>query len=190
MSIRITETKEDSALIKRKKSSVIKKYSPTRSKSIEEANDLTVYLFSLGRIDEALAILKSYSENSPFVESRYERWEASCFAMLLQSHIEKLKGNSKEHQRLLEIVDNDSFNPSHWVSRLTFNEFMDSIEAGIDHIDGATKNEKMKVRVEGFLVLLNATYFWCNKWEQFIGKEIDIEKATTNEINKIKYAVL
>ena len=189
MSIEIIENKEDSTLIKRKKTFVAKKYSPTRSKSIEDANELAVYLFAMNRFDEALVMLKSYSEMSPFVEPRYERWEASCFAMLLQAHIEKLHGNIGENQRLINKVCSDLFNPSHWVEGFSFEEFLASIEEGINNLDGATKNEKLKVRAEGFLLLINAYYSWCNKWSHFSDREMEIEKAMVNELNKISEVV-
>lgn len=189
MTIKIAENSEDSILIKRKKISVAKKYSPTRSRSIEEANELAVYLFAMDRLDEALTMLKSYSEKSPYMNSKYERWEASCFAMLLQSHIERLQGNSTEHKRLLSIINNELFSPSNWVKSISFDEFISSTEAGADHIDGASKGEKLKARAEGLMILINAYYCWCKKWDHFFGRDSEIQETIMGELHKIREVV-
>lgn len=185
MSIEIEQSNEDTAFIKRKKASVSKKYGPTRSKSIEEANELAVYLFALGRLEEAEVLLKSFSEKSPFVHPRYERWEAACYAMLLQAHIMKLVGNEREFERLVGKSCNDQFNPNHWFKNDDFDEFTDSVRAGVDVFDGVTKSEKLSARAEGILALLNAIYIWPNKFESFKARKSELEQLLTEEIDRL-----
>lgn len=185
MSIDIKIIESDSKSLKRKKESVSKKYSPTRSKSLEAANELAVILFSLGRKDESLEMLKSYSEKSPLEVPRYERWEAACYAMLLQSHIEKISGNELEFQRLLDQVNNECFNPNSWFTENDFDEFINSTRTGVDHIDGATRGEKLQVRTEGVLALLYAYYFWSKRWPEFSRRASEIELALKEELAKV-----
>jgi len=187
--INIQFKEQDSNILRKKKDSVQKKYCSTKSKSIESANELAICLFSLNRQGEALEFLKSYSENSPFEKPRYERWEASCYAMLLQAHIEKLTGNIKEYERLISIVNNDYFTPSHWAIKFDFEEFINSINDGVDNLEEATKSEKLAVRCEGVLVLLNAYYIWSTKHLKFEERLSDIEIAIENELNKINSIV-
>ena len=187
MSIIIRDLEEDSSSLKRKKTSVLKKYSPTRSKSIEAANELSVILMALGRDNEALELLKSYSEESPFEAPRYERWEASCYAMLLQAHLEKLSGNETEFLRLTDKVGSDHFNPNNWFSESDFDEFIGSIDSGIDHIEGATKSEKLLVRAEGVLALLVALYLWSTKWSAISKRTPDLRQAIREELKRVAF---
>lgn len=186
MCINIKTLEADSKVIKRKKSSVAKAFSLTRSKSIEVANELTVILFALNRYDESLFLLKSYSEKSPFDVARNERWHAACFAMLLQSHIERIQGNITESQRLLVKVNNDHFNPSNWFTENELDDFLHSIDKGVDELDGVTKAEKLQVRAEGVLMLLVANYLWTAKWSSFSRRVSDIEYALNLELGKIR----
>jgi len=108
--INILENKSDNAFLKRKKKSIAKKFGPTKSKTIEEANQLCTYLVVLGRTTEVYEVLKSYVEEIPFVENRWERRIATCQGILLLAYLEKLMGNMKEATRLNNIViDNDYY---------------------------------------------------------------------------------
>jgi len=185
MSIDIQDSDSDSKSLKRKKTSVLKKYSSTSLKSIESANELSVVLFSLGRNEESLKILKSYSEQSQLEIPRYERWEAVCYAMLLQAHIENILGNERESRRLLERVDNEYFNPNSWFTENDFDEFVNSINTCVDSIEGATKSEKLQVRSEGILALLYAYYFWSKKWGNFKKRLTELEQAIEVEAKKV-----
>jgi hypothetical protein len=109
--IKIIENELDNAFLKRKKKSVLKKFEPTKSKTIEEANLLCAFLVAVGRSAEAYEILKAYTENIAFIEHRWERRIATCQAILLQAYIEKKSGNIDESNRLNEIVNNNDYYP-------------------------------------------------------------------------------
>lgn len=109
--INIIENELDNAFLKRKKKAALKKFELTKSKTIEEANLLCAFLVATDRSAEALEILKSYSENIPFIEHRWERRIATCQAILLQAYIEKKNGNIDETNRLNEIVINNDYYP-------------------------------------------------------------------------------
>lgn len=93
--VSISEKSEDCAFIKRKKKSILRKYSPTRSKSIEEANFLAAYLLSLSRNKEAESLLESYAPALTLDEHRPQRWDASCLAKALLAFV-CLDGNRRE----------------------------------------------------------------------------------------------
>ncbi len=100
----IIECAEDNAFIRRKKISARNKFSTLRSQTIEEANVLSVFLFSIDRFDEAYRLLKSYAEEIPFNEHRWQRWEATCQGLLFLAYLEGLKENDEESLRLTNIV--------------------------------------------------------------------------------------
>ena len=186
MTIKIFDKIEDSPFIRRRKKAVLNKYSPTRSKTIEKANNLAIYLCATGQFNEAEKMLKSYSENSPFERSRYERWESACFAMLLQAHLMKEKGEIKEFNRLLNITKNDFFTPNNWFKEGDFEEFMSSIRSGMEEVCDLTKNEKVEIRAGGIFALLVALYIWTERWKTFEIKSNEIYEAIGLELKKIR----
>ena len=105
----LVDNDQDNAFLKRKKKSIRNKFKPTQSNTIEEANLLAVYLVVIGRTDEAHKLLKSYAEEIPYDEHRWERWEATCKAILLLSSLEQNLGNKQESERLCKIVLNNDY---------------------------------------------------------------------------------
>lgn len=190
MTITIIEHPQDSAFIKRRKKSLLKKYSPTRSRSLEEANHLAVYLYSLERSDEAEQLLDSYCEYSPFEKPRYERWEAACFAMLFNAHIKQEKGAQDESKRLLKKVDNELFKPNHWFGEHDADEFIRSIQNGSNAMLDCSHNDICQHHAEAYLALLYALYFWSRKWVTFQEREHDIHLCIKQELNRIKSLIV
>ncbi len=100
----IIECAEDNAFMRRRKISARNTFSTMRSETIEEANILSVFLFSIDRVEEAYRLLKSYAEEIPFNEHRWQCWEATCQGLLFLAYLESLKENDEESLRLTNIV--------------------------------------------------------------------------------------
>jgi hypothetical protein len=107
--LNVVDEEIDNAFLRRKKKSVRNKFKPTQSKTIEEANLLCVWLIVVGRKREAYDLLKSYATEIPYDEFRWERWEATCKAILLLSYLEQEKGNIEQSNRLNSIVLNQDY---------------------------------------------------------------------------------
>lgn len=102
--LEVAESELDNAFIRRKKKALLKKFIPTQSKTIEEANCLVVYLLVLERATEAYDLLVSYAEKIPYDQNRRERWEATCKAILLLAFIERSRGNDEVSDKLNQVV--------------------------------------------------------------------------------------
>ena len=187
--IDVSENETDSTFLKRRKRVVLKKYSPTKSKSLEEANELAVYIYATDRAEEAEQLLDSYSEKSPWENPRYERWHAACYAMLFSAYFKKKKGNFVEHRRLVSIAQNIYFDPIPWIGPNDFDEFVIGIRSGLDDYDDISHYEHSQVRSQGFLLLLYADYILGEKWPTFASRRREIEMERASELAKLKMLV-
>ena len=107
--LNVIESELDNAFMRRKKKALLKKFKPTQSKTIEEANCLVVYLLVLDRTTEAYDLLISYAEKIPYDQNRWERWEATCKAILLLAFMERSRGNDEVSDKLNQVVLNQDY---------------------------------------------------------------------------------
>lgn len=175
--LKLIETESDNAFLRRKKKSLSKKFKPTQSKTIEEANALAVYLIVLERLDEAHQLLASYAEQIPYVEHRWERWEATCKAILLLSFLESGKDNETESNRLCQIVLNQDYEIGRDDKQKLFWETIEGFNAAqslIDH-EELGQNDICMIYAETFQSFI---YF------QQLGSAFGIFKETDNLVTQ------
>lgn len=187
--IAIEENDLDTKFVARRKTAVLKKYKPTNSRSLEEANELAVYIYSLNREDETEKLLESYCEESPFVNPRFERWEAACFAMLFNADLKKKKGNIEEYERLMAIIINDYFNPFNWFKEGDLDEFIASVSRGLEGLDDCTKHEKCQDAAQGYLAILYAIHVWSREWQGISSRVGDLNKLMDEQLNRVNQLV-
>lgn len=187
--IQIESNETDSAFLKRRKSSVLKKYSPTRSNTIEEANELAVYMHAVDQTSATESLLESYCNNSPFVEHKPERWEAVCFAKLFKAHLNQPEDSAK--QTLIDELSNDElFSPTCLFAKEGgYKEFIESSRNEVNNVKvncGLSQREEGQILAEGYLVLLVAYYIWSEKWPDYAEHKDVILEESTNKLKAIK----
>ena len=180
---------KDSSFIKRRKAIVLERYCPTHSKSLEQANELAVYIYSMGRPNEVEMFLDSYCENSPFVAPRWQWWEAACYAMLFSTHLKRVSGDIDGYRRLLAIVQNDHFDPFPWIKDVEFDEYLEAT-CNLPEWGPFTHHEKCQIRAQSFLGLLYSMYIGSKQWAIFRHQEKEIENELSPLLDKINELVV
>ena len=174
----------DSIFIKRRKKSVQTKFKATQSRTIEEASELSVYIYSLGNELEAEELLNSFSEESPYNEHRPQRWAAVGEAILFNAYIKKLNGEMGECERLKKIIVTHDYDPIPGGKDKYLPRLKESLNSGIEMWDSVTKHEKCQIIAQSFLLCVYAKLMFpslCEKYELESGFNISSEMVSLLE---------
>ena len=179
--IAIKHGSNDCKFIKRRKTSVLMKYKNTHSRSIEEASELSVYLYAVGDVKQAEELLESFCEQSPFNQFKPQRWEAVGEAILFNAYIKSEK-NPTESKRLIDLIKANNYSPIPGND----NEYLGRLFEAIDTTPSMqalyTKHELCQVYAQRYLQFIYAKLMLlkhCTEYERSEGVNIDTEMADT-----------
>ena len=187
--IAIKQGSNDFTFIKRRKTSALKKYKNTHSRSIEEASELSVYLYAVGEEKQAEELLESFCEQSPFDQFRPQRWEAVGDAILFNAYI-KNKKNPTESKRLINIIKTNNYSPIPGSDNDYLGRLFEAIDTTHSMQALYTKHELCQVYAQTYLQFIYEKLMlaeYCVTYERSEG--VNIDAAMTDILSSLKSAV-
>ena len=187
--ISIKQGSNDCTFIKRRKTSVLKKYKNTHSRSIEEASELSVYLYAVGDEKQAEELLESFCEQSPFDQFRPQRWEAVGEAILFNAYIKNEK-NPTESKRLINIIKANNYSPIPGSDNDYLGRLFEAIDTTPSMQGLYTKHELCQVYAQTYLQIIYAKLMlteYCATYERSEG--VNINSKMADILSNLKSAV-
>jgi hypothetical protein len=150
----IQQDESDNAFIKRRKKVVSKNYKSTKSKSIDEATQLAVYLLSMNKQQEAESLLDSFCELTPYAEYPPQRWMAIAQAILLSAYIKKENGDYTESERLKSLVEPYDYDPIPGAKAAFYSRLYESLNSTLFETIEINHHEKCAIHAEHYLLFI------------------------------------
>ncbi len=108
VALRIKELPDDLSIIKKRKESLLKRFSLGSENNIRDAVELAVYLYVLGEVDQSKDLLLSFIVYE-YEEEKGHLWWVHQEGMMLLAHIARLQSDMDRVTELTTIVYQDDF---------------------------------------------------------------------------------
>lgn len=191
----IHENQDDNSFLRRRKASVRRKYKNTRSRTIEEATELAVFLYAVGQERETEELLDSFCELSPFNQYRPQRWMAVGQAILFNAYIKAQNNNYEECERLTNIVHHCDYDPISGVSKTELLNVLIEVKTTefelLDKLEEFTKRDCCDVYAQEYLFFIYAKQMLPRCLKKIsVSDELIIDSAMSEILYLLKCKIL